>query len=458
MAIEPCWKRTRGLAVSIDMGLSPRTSEAGGGNPHVVLVGTKPDIIKQAPIYHELKSRGHNAVVCHTGQHFDHNLSGAMLEEFGIDRSVNLRAAGSPIDLISRITERLGWYLTSLEEEVGPPVTYVHGDTTTAMAGALAAFSLGQGLVHVEAGLRTLSPVREVLVEWLDRVEGGDLDWARFKAQTVARETYERGSRDPSPEQLNTRVADASAQFHAAPVELNREFLIEDGFAPQSIDVVGNSVVDALEQSITNATVESLLDRVPQLATGRVIRYCVHRRENTTSRTRFLALMEGMEQLLEQGHSILFIRLNGTEAAIDAFGMRDWLHGLERRFGDSFITSGVWDSYAHVLAAMKMCAVVATDSGSIQEEVNVLGVPCVTLRFGSDRGESLLAGTNFLAPPTSKSVVAQVIQQVFDHRGELEPRPVYPYGASKALVSAVEERMSSTGRLESSEEWRYGLS
>ena len=106
---------------------------------HIVVVGTKPDIIKQAPIYHELRTRGHDVVLCHTGQHYDHNLSQSMLDEFGVREDVNLEVRGSVNDLVSGITAKLAAYLRGFAERGGFPITYVHGDTTTAMASALGA-------------------------------------------------------------------------------------------------------------------------------------------------------------------------------------------------------------------------------------------------------------------------------------------------------------------------------
>ncbi|WP_210651177.1 UDP-N-acetyl glucosamine 2-epimerase [Nocardioides sp. SYSU D00065] len=421
---------------------------------HIVVVGTKPDIIKQAPIYHELRERGHDVLLCHTGQHYDHNLSQSMLDEFGVREDVNLEVRGGVNDLVSGITAKLSAYLRGIVASGGSPITYVHGDTTTAMAGALASFGERQALVHVEAGLRTLSPTTDVLKGWIE--QGADLDWASFRDESVRRDSWSKGSKEPSPEQFNTRVADAGSDLHAAPVELNRDFLVEEGFAPAAIDVVGNSVVDALQQAIDGSDKNQVLEKYPQMGDGSFLRFCVHRRENTTNRERFDLLMDAMEALLEQGHHVLFIRLIGTEAAIDNFGRRQWLADLEERYGDALISTPVWDSYLDVIAAMSMCAVIVTDSGSIQEEANVLEVPCVTLRFGSDRSETFLAGSNFLAPPVSKELMAAVVHQVFEHRGELSWKRVYPEGASSMLVDAVERRLADDS-LRISEEWRYGL-
>ena len=199
-----------------------------------------------------------------------------------------------------------------------------------------------------------------------------------------------------------------------------------------------------------------MLAKFPQMGDGSFLRFCVHRRENTTNRDRFNLLMDSMEELLEQGHHVLFIRLLGTEAAIDNFGRREWLDDLETRYGDALITTPVWDSYLDVVAAMSMCAVIVTDSGSIVEEANVLQVPCVTLRFGSDRSETFLAGSNFLAPPIDQALLVSVVHRVFEHRAELSWDRVYPEGASAMLVDAVERRLADDSLL-ISEEWRYGL-
>jgi UDP-N-acetylglucosamine 2-epimerase (non-hydrolysing) len=424
---------------------------------HVVLIGTKPDIIKQGPVYHELKNRGHKTMLCHTGQHFDHNLSGAIMTDFDLKPDANLEVVGNMAQLAAGISGRLAGYLDELADDGAAPILYVHGDTTTAMGGAVAAFSGGHGLVHVEAGLRTLSPTPEILREWTDRMRANDLDWETYAAQTADRASYARGSREPSPEQFNTRVADAGSHLHAAPTELNREYLVDEGYAPASIDVVSNSVVDAVEQFLDHADATELFETYPALENGQFIRFCVHRRENTTDESRFRALMSSMKHLLEDGHRILFIRLLGTEAAIKRFGMESWLEELQRRFGDRFVTSPVWESYAQVVLAMQHCAVIATDSGSIQEEANILEVPCVTLRFGSDRGESLLAGGNFLAPPVDASTIANAVHLVYTHADKLKWERVYPSGASKMLVDAVERRLEVEGTLQSSEEWRYGL-
>src|SRR5436853_2783098 len=97
---------------------------------HLVLIATKPDIIKQVPLYKELKRRGHVAVLGHTGQHYDENLSGGMLKEFGVEPDFNLNVRGPMHEVVSQIIARLGYVITELQKRGKTVIPYVHGDTT----------------------------------------------------------------------------------------------------------------------------------------------------------------------------------------------------------------------------------------------------------------------------------------------------------------------------------------
>ena len=96
--------------------------------------------------------------------------------------------------------------------------------------------------------------------------------------------TFERGSREPFPEQFNTRVSDAATGYHAAPVELDRDFLLDEGFPADTIEVVGNTVVDATVAARADAARATVFETYPQLESGAFIRICIHRRENTDRR------------------------------------------------------------------------------------------------------------------------------------------------------------------------------
>lgn len=423
---------------------------------HVVTIATKPDIIKQYPIYRELVARGELALVCHTGQHYDHRYSGAMLEEFGLPVDVHLGISGSLTAKTAQMIDAFGLVLEELRALGLTPLPYIHGDTATSMGIGVASYLSGVACVHVEAGIRTITPRREVVSGFLAAFRAGSFDFTAYAAAHRDHTTYEKGSREPFPEQFNTRVSDAGSGYHAAPVGLARQNLLDEGFPADTIEVVGNTVVDATRDAQADAASATIFADYPQLRGGRFIRICIHRRENTEDERRFLVLFEALELLVRRGQQVLFIRLFGTDAAIDRFGLRDRLVALEKEFPESFISSEVWPHYRDVIAAMMECALVATDSGSMQEEMNVLGVGCVTLRFGSDRGETLLAGGNVLAPPVDAEFVAHVIEHAAQHSPAGVPL-LYGEAVAAKIVDGVLARATPGPGLFRTEESRLGL-
>lgn len=403
---------------------------------HIILIATKPDIIKQVPLYKELKNRGHLVLLGHTGQHYDENLSGGMLKEFGVEPDFNLNVRGSMHEVVSQIIGRLGFVIAQLKEKGKIVIPYVHGDTTTAMAASNAGYCNGFASVHVEAGIRTLTP------RFADeRLAFGDVshfDVALWREFLMQPENWERGSLEPYPEQFNTRCSEAGSGIHLAPVELDRMFLESEGFPEDRIFVVGNSVVDATQEALDNAAESDIFDRYPALKDGDFVRFCIHRRENCMSETRFRAIYDAMKSLILDGKKVLLISLFQTESAFDRFGLREEIEELKANHSH-FIYSPVWSLYTDVIAAMSKAAVCATDSGSMQEEMNVLGVPCVTLRFGSDRSESAIAGGNLIAPPVDGTLIRRMIDFAWNNEDMRRTPKLYGEAVSSRCIDAVEE-------------------
>ena len=424
---------------------------------HVITIATKPDIIKQAPVYRELQRRGEQVVLCHTGQHYDERYSGGMLEEFGLETDIALRIEGSLHTKVSQMIERFGDVLDTLLAAGLTPIPYIHGDTLTSMAVGVSSYLHKVACVHVEAGIRTITPRADVLASFYRNFQAGTFDWDAYAAAMRDADTFERGSREPFPEQFNTRVSDAATGYHAAAVELVRDFLLDEGFPADTIEVVGNTVADATVAARADAARATVFEEYPQLHSGEFIRICIHRRENTTDETRFRVLFDALETLVRGGRSVLLISLFGTETAIDHFGLRSRVEALQAEYPDTFIYSLVWPHYRDVIAAMLECALVATDSGSMQEEMNILGIPCVTLRFGTDRGESLLAGGNVLAPPIDSGFVATVIEHAIDDPRLRGVGNIYGTDASQQIVDGVLARLVPGQGLFRAEEARLGL-
>ncbi|MCK5020941.1 MAG: UDP-N-acetylglucosamine 2-epimerase [Candidatus Peribacteraceae bacterium] len=404
-------------------------ASANGKHVHVIMIATKPDIIKQVPLYNELKSRGHVVVLGHTGQHYDENLSGGMLKEFGVEPDFNLNVRGSAYEVVSQIIGRLGYVFAEIKEGGKIVIPYVHGDTTTAMAASNAGYCHRFASVHVEAGIRTLTPAYEKC-----RI-GDPSKWREF---LMDRNNWERGSQEPFPEQFNTRCSEAATGIHLAPVELDKEFMLSEGYAQDRIFVVGNSVADALRQAQGKLDESTIFERFPQLADGNFVRFCIHRGENCSSEKRFRAIYEAMKSLILDGRKVLFISLFKTESALKEFGLKEEIDQIAKDYSN-FVYSSVWAEYGDVIAAMNKAAVCATDSGSMQEEMNVLGVPCVTLRFGSDRPESAIAGGNLIAPPVDSSIIKSLIEYAWNNKEMKSAPKIYGENVSAKCVDTVEE-------------------
>ena len=417
---------------------------------HLILIATKPDIIKQIPLYRELKKRGHAVFLGHTGQHYDENLSGGMLREFGVEPDFNLNVRGSMHDIVSQIIARFGFILAALQQRGKIVIPYVHGDTTTAMAASNAGYCNGFSSVHVEAGIRTLTPDYSQM-----NLDPSTVDVSEWRNFLLDRSHWTRGSQEPYPEQFNTRCAEAATGIHLAPVELDQEFLLSEGYSADRIFVVGNSVSDATAEALRNAATSDIFDRFPELRKGEFVRFCVHRRENCLSEQRFRAIFDAMCLLLEDGRSVLLISLFQTEAAIDRFGLRSTIVSLQKKY-PHFVYSPVWPLYTDVIAAMSHAAVCATDSGSMQEEMNVLGVPCVTLRFGSDRSESIIAGGNVIAPPLHALLIKKIIDYSWNNTVMRSTPKLYGANVSATCVDAV-EKVLAQGPIFRSEEERLQI-
>ena len=402
---------------------------------HLIMIATKPDIIKQIPLYRELKKRGHLVLLGHTGQHYDENLSGGMLKEFGVEPDFNLNVRGAAYEVVSQIIGRLGYVIGELKKRDKIVIPYVHGDTTTAMAASNAGYCHRFASVHVEAGIRTLSPSYSKWKaghgEWKNEDAGS---WREF---LMNRNNWEPGSMEPFPEQFNTRCSEAATGVHLAPVELVSEFLKSEGFSEDRIFVVGNSVADATHEALSRMDKATVFERHPLLAEGNFVRFCIHRGENCTNEKRFRAIYDAMKALILDGRNVLLISLFKTEQALENYGLKSEVEELATTH-KNFVYSPVWAEYVDVIAAMSKASVCATDSGSMQEEMNVMGVPCVTLRFGSDRSESAINGGNLIAPPVDSAMIKSLVEYAWDNEEMRKAPKIYGENVSAKCIDTVE--------------------
>ena len=363
------------------------------GHVDVLLVfGTRPEAIKMAPVLKALRARGDLRVgVCVTAQH--RQMLDQVLALFDIvpDDDLNLMRPGQ--DLTGVTTGVLAGMQDVLARR-RPRMALVHGDTSTTLAAALAAFYAGVAVGHVEAGLRT-----------------GDM-------------------RAPWPEEMNRRLTAPLADLHFAPTERARANLLAEGIAAGSVHVTGNTVVDALLSVRDRLRVDRQLDadlraRFPFLDGDgkRTVLVTGHRREN------FGAGFENICVALRD------IAARGDVRVVYPVHLNPNVQGPVRRILDASADVHLIEpqDYLPFVWLMDRCDLIVTDSGGVQEEAPSLGKPVLVMRDVTERPEAVEAGTVRLVGADAARIVAEA-SLLLDEPAEYQAmaRAHNPYGDGHA--------------------------
>ena len=354
-----------------------------------VVLGTRPEIIKLAPIIRVLEREALDYFILHTGQHYSYNMDGVFFEQ------LELPGARYNLDVGSGShAEQTGRMLIGIEGVLKverPSIVLVEGDTNTVLAGALAAVKLGIKVGHVEAGLRS----------------------------------YDR----QMPEEINRVLADHCSDLLFAPTERSRQILLWEGIGDEKIFVTGNTIVDAVHQNLEIAERRaSVLDRFG-VERGGYFLATVHRQENVDDERRFRGIMEGLELVKKEfGIPILYPIHPRTRKRLKAYGIA--ASGV--RILDPL-------DYLSFLMLERSARLVLTDSGGVQEETCILGVPCVTLRYNTERPETLEVGSNVLAGTDPEEIVRKVDFMLKRDRGW--PNPFGDGKAGERIVEILREKI-----------------
>jgi UDP-N-acetylglucosamine 2-epimerase (non-hydrolysing) len=367
----------------------------------LVVIGTRPEAIKMAPLVSELRSANNpfQPIVCVTGQHRQMLDQALSLFDIAPDIDLNLMR---PDQSLTQITASLLQELDRVMDETAPGWVLAQGDTTTVMAASLAAFYRKLRFGHVEAGLRT-----------------GDLQ-------------------NPFPEELNRRIADLSATAWFAPTDRSRDSLLAEGADPARVFVTGNTVIDALLKIASQEFDwnQSPLSAIPENA--RLVVVTAHRRESIGEPLREIckALRELARRYEDQNtHFVYPVHLNPNirnpvKTELDGIPNISLLEPLDYR------------SMTHL---MKRAALILTDSGGIQEEAPSLGAPVLVVRETTERPEGIEAGVAKLIGAKAENIVRETAN-LLDHpenRAAMASR-VNPYGDGKASRRIV-DALSSLG-------------
>jgi UDP-N-acetylglucosamine 2-epimerase (non-hydrolysing) len=393
-----------------------------------VVLATKPCYIKLASLIHALRQREVPFLLIDTGQHYEPVLSSAKIEfdyEHLIGVHLNIRGG-----LLAR-TADLARKLQRLAKELQsaglrqPPVPVVSGDTSTAAFMPQFWYLLtGHRSVHVEAGLRSLGPV----MSWK---RGGV---RRLLSQRRAR--WRRFRDEPFPEGIDTSLASVASDLLLAPVPLNAKTLVEEGYDARKIHVVGSLSADAARLALSGGTDGGRASA--ELSGGKWLRVDIHRRENTTP-DRLRAILRGVAGVSEGGVNVVLVRTNALDFALRRHPEVDLLPSLRGR--PNFLVQKLWPSYLDVIRFLNSpnCLGVFTDSGGLQEETNVLGIPCVTCRYSTDRPETVLDGaSNILLPPESPETVKAGLEAVFSS----DPARIWPGLGTNLYGDKVGDRIA----------------
>lgn len=408
---------------------------------HIIMIWTKPDIIKQAPLYIELKKRSENIILIHTWQHYDYTLSKWVLNEFWMEVDIELNIIWNLHEKYSSIIHKLWDIFIQLQNCNKIPVPYVHWDTLTATTASKAAFLNKIWVVHVEAWIRTLTPKKEFYHNLFKNYDDWNFEWSKYYKSLQDKSIYELWSIEPYPEQFDTRWILASTWFHAAPVEFNRETLIWEWVSNDYIKVVWNTIVDAIGISKKKIWESKAFEMFPNMKDKPFIFVTVHRRENTEVKERFLAIYYGLKKLIQDWIYVCFLSLNASEVAIDKYWLRQDLRELIKNYPENF---AYWQPLAHhheVIDMLLNAWALVTDSWSMQEEANILWTPSVTLRFGSDRSETYIEWVNIIAPPVNSNLIADIVKWVILNNNMVKKNHLYWENVSAKIVDQVLEML-----------------
>ena len=419
---------------------------------HLILVGTKPDIIKQAPLYHELCKRSELVIVCHTGQHYDFNNSKAILSELNMDVDINFRVRGTIDKKLSQIIHQTGSLIRELKKTNKIIIPYVHGDTITACGAALGSIFQKIAPVHVEAGLRTMTPKSGIYKKHISTFKKGNFDFPDYLKDLKIVENYESGSFEPFPEQIDTRMIDVVSAIRLAPNERNYDNLISERNLTSGTIVVGNTITDAVDDALKKPFYDKKLSK---LDLQDFIFFTIHRRETCEDAKRFGVVLEILERLLSASNKVSLIMHPMFKYGINLCG-KERFKNLEIKYKNNLIVLAPIPYHSDTIKVVNKSKLVITDSGGLQEETNILNKQCITMRYGTDRIESVIYGTNILIPLVSDDFAMEVINNILKNKPR-SIKPLYGKHVSKKIVDYILEHFNDETGLFKTEEQRLKI-
>jgi UDP-N-acetylglucosamine 2-epimerase (non-hydrolysing) len=356
------------------------------------VIGTRPEIIKMAPVLDEIEKMGIDNILIHTGQHYDHEMSQQFFQELKIKKPDYNIGVGS-----NSHGKQTAIMMESIENVLiaeKPDIIMVQGDTNAVLAGALTASKLHMAVGHVEAGLRS----------------------------------YDK----TMPEEINRQIADICSNIFFVPTEESAINLLFENINPHEIYITGNTIVDACYRHLKIAEVESNILNELQV-TGDILILTIHRAENVDDPKRLKNIVDALLEL--NNITVIFPVHPRTAKTLKKFGFYDTLENsphikIIKPLG-----------YLDFLLLLSKSKFVMTDSGGLQEEAITLNIPCITLRYNTERPETVKTGGNILVGTDKDMIVDAYIRISNDSTLYQKMKNAKnPYGngqSSKNIIKAV---------------------
>lgn len=355
------------------------------------IFGTRPEIIKMAPIIRHAKQYDFELVIIHSGQHYDYEMSKVFLEELGIDEiNENLNVgSGSHGTQLARMIEK---YEKTIMKYT-PDIVLALGDTNTVAAAALVCSKINIPFGHVEAGIRSY-----------------DLTM---------------------PEEFNRRFAGIGAGIHFAPTKQAILNLYYEGIDPSRIYLTGNTIVDATKEHASIAKQKSKILEKLDIQNKRLIAVTFHRPANVDSKDNLEGIVNALISLKD--FTLVIPVHPRTKKQLKKFNLEKKLASC----GHIILTEPM--SYLDFLLIMQESEMIITDSGGLQEEAISLKKPCITLRTNTERPETVKLGVNFLVGSDTEKII-QAVQNLVksDKINQLLQDVKNPYGDGTASINILQ--------------------
>jgi UDP-N-acetylglucosamine 2-epimerase (non-hydrolysing) len=349
------------------------------------VVGARPNFMKAAPVMRSLAQKpGLRQVLVHTGQHYDQNMSDVFFRELEIPEPDFNLAVGSGTHAVQ--TGQIMMRFEPVIKKDRPDLVLVYGDVNSTIAAALVCSKLGVPVAHVEAGLRS----------------------------------FDRSM----PEEINRLLTDQIADLLFTPSEDGDQNLLREGIPAERIHCVGNVMIDTLVRLLPKAAAS-----LPEVLPPRYALVTLHRPSNVDEPQ----MLQGILRVLgEISHEVpvIFPIHPRTAQRIAQLGFHP---------GENFL---FWEpqSYLQFLALQQKATVVITDSGGIQEETTFLGIPCLTLRDGTERPVTATVGTNLLVGRDLKRLQGEVHALLSGRRKQGKIPPLWDGKAAQRIAGIIGKR------------------